>query len=258
MRKFAFFVFITLFTATFLSLAQDDKLEEYKFETEDAQPETSSYFSVAGGYTVTFNMIKLDDLNNLATKTFYMPELKTPIITSGFEISTGAIIVKNLNVGYFNFTGNTTSSMDTANLSRSFDYKIDGSGFIIDYGFVPFKSFAVLPGLQVGFVKSTINISQSQKNVDWNKIGPNQLTDNYSHTFEKAFINLEPRVSVEYAVTNFLMFRANISYAMSMNNPFSSADWQYNNNAATLNVPDKINQSGLKFQLGLFVGLMNF
>jgi len=50
----------------------------------------------------------------------------------------------------------------------------------------------------------------------------------------------------------------NASYSISIKDPFGSKDWKYNSIGRITNVPDKLNQSGFKFQFGLFVGLMNY
>jgi hypothetical protein len=258
MRKFIFAVIMTIISVTSATLAQDDQLENLQFETEDAQPESSSYFAVGAGYTATYNLLNLDDLNKLATGKFNLPELKSPFFSTGFEIFTGSIIVKNLNVGFFSYSGTSSSKLDSTGINRTFDYQIYNQGLIVDYGFVLYKAFAILPGFQLGFANSEININQTLKKVDWGNIDGKNTIEGYTHNLKKSFLNLEPRISLQYAVTNFLMFRANASYAISVKNPFVKEDWVYNNSAEALNVPDGINQSGFKIQLGLFVGLMNF
>jgi hypothetical protein len=197
-------------------------------------------------------------LNSLAKEKFNLPDLKSPFFSNGFEIFTGTIIVKNLNVGFFSNSGNSLAEIDSGSIHRSMDYQISTRGLILDYGFVPYKSLAILPGFQIGFANSKISIDQTGKNIDWGNIDNNGTLGGYSHKLEKSFLNLEPRLSIQYAVTNFLMFRANASYALSIKNPFIKEDWVYNSAAKADNVPDKINHSGFKFQLGVFVGLMNF
>jgi hypothetical protein len=247
---------LTIFLTITFSKAQDDQMEKFQYDTEEVQSESASYFSVGAGYTATFHLINLDEINKVA-KQFNLSDLKSTVYLNGIEISTGVIVVKNLNIGFFNQYGNSISSNDSSNVKTSLNYSFQNTGFIVDYAITPFKSFAILPGLQIGFASSTIDIAKTNNDINWNDIKPYPSNDFY-YKLEKSYLNIEPRVSIEYAVTNFLMFRANASYNISTSNPFTNSDWKYNDNAIVKNVPDNINQSGLKFQLGIFVGLMNY
>lgn len=258
MQKYLIYFLLGLLVFTLPAYSQDEQLEELEFETEEVQQESTGYFAVAAGYTATYNLLNMKELNNLATGKFNLPELKSPFFATGFEIFTGSIIVKNLNVGFFSYDGTTNSKLDSTTFNRTFDYTIANKGLIVDYGFVAYKSLAILPGFQLGFGSSTINIDQTVKKVDWGDIDGNNTIQGYHHRLEKYFLNIEPRLSIQYAVTNFLMFRANASYGLSVKNPFVKEDWIYNNSGEATNVPDEINPGGLKVQLGIFVGLMNF
>lgn len=255
--KKIFLIILTIFLSGIVSKAQDDKMQDFQFETEEVQSESTSYFAVGVGYTATFHILNFDEINKIAHN-FNLPDLKSTVYLNGIEISTGVIIVKNLNIGFFNQYGNANSSLDSSNFKSSLNYSFQNTGFIVDYAISPFKSFAILPGLQLGFASSTIDISKTSKDINWTDINNTQQQNDVYYKLERNFLNIEPRVSVEYAVTNFLMFRVNASYNLSTSNPFSTSDWKYNDNAIVKNVPDNINQSGLKFQLGIFVGLMNF
>ncbi|OGU61039.1 MAG: hypothetical protein A2X64_10370 [Ignavibacteria bacterium GWF2_33_9] len=257
MRKFFFLVLAAIIFLPMVILSQDNQneLDDLDFDTEELQQESNSYFSVGAGYTYTYNLINLDDLNSIGGR-FGFGELKTPFFASGFEITTGAIIVKNLNVGFFSYSGSTSSTMKSDTSYGSFNYEIANKGFGVDYAFVPYKAFAILPGFQFGFGSSQIILSKTGQEEDWGNLGEKEIY--YNHQMTKNFWNLEPRLSLQYAVTNFLMFRAIASYAFSLDNPLVSSNWEYNNNAKINNVPGSINHSGFKFQLGLFIGLMNF
>jgi hypothetical protein len=249
-------VFVILFSFSFL-YSQDDKMKDFQFQTEDVQTESTSYFAIGVGYTATFHLLNMDDMNTLANQ-FGVGNLKSTVYLNGIEISTGTVLIKNVNIGFFNQYGNISSSGIVNSLNRNIDYAFQNTGFLIDYGIVPFKSFAILPGVQVGFAKSTINVSQTDKDINWNEIQPNQLANNYYYKLEKSFLDIEPKVSIQYAVTNFIALRLNASYSISMSNPFANSDWIFNDNVKVNNVPSQVNQSGVKFQLGVFVGLMNF
>ena len=257
MRKFLFLAVLALISMPISVFSQNEEteLDDLDFDTEELQQESNSYFSVAAGYTYTYNMLNLDDLNLLGAR-FGFGDLKTPFFTSGFEITTGAIIVKNMNVGFFSYNGNTSSEISTDTSYAKFNYEIENKGFTFDYAFVPFKSFAISPGFQFGFGNSQVSLSKTQLVEDWTTLDENQ--NGYNHKMTKYYWNLEPRLSLQYAVTNFLMFRAMASYAFSMDNPLVNTGWEYNSKATLNNVPSSINHSGFKFQLGLFIGLMNF
>ncbi|HPD34081.1 MAG TPA: hypothetical protein PKV40_07050 [Candidatus Kapabacteria bacterium] len=238
--------------------AQGPDIEQFQFETEPTQTEKSPYFSLGGGYTAAFQYLNLDEVNNLA-KSYGLDNLSKPMYQGGFEVFTGIFIVKNLRLGFFTDGGSSSSSFDSLNLHRELNYQISNIGIIADYAFVPFKSFAILGGLRIGMAKSNIDISQTARDVDWNELPTTtNIADFYSHKLSQNFLDLEPRVNFEYAVTNFLMFRLNASYNFSLKDPFGSSNWKYNSIGRVTNVPDKLNQSGFKIQVGLFVGLMNY
>jgi len=239
-------------------LAQETDIEQFQFETEPTQSEKSPYFTLGGGYTAAFQFLNLDEINSLA-KSYSLEEISNPMYQGGFEIFTGIFIVENLRLGFFTDGGSTSSSFDSLDLHRELNYQISNMGIVADYAFVPFKSFAILGGVRIGMAKSNIDISQTSRDVNWTELDSNTNFDNfYSHKLSQNFLNIEPRLNLEYAVTNFLMFRLNASYNFSIKDPFGSSDWKYNSIGRILNVPDKLNQSGFKLQLGLFVGLMNY
>ncbi len=258
MNKSIFLMLSLLLLAFSQIFAQDENIESFQFETEPTQTEKSPYFTLGGGYTAAFQFLNLDDLNALG-KSYGLNDLKNPMYQSGLEVFTGIFIVKNVRLGFFTDGGSISSNLDSSSLHRELSYQISNIGIIADYAYVPFKSFAILGGLRIGMAKSNIEISQTAKDVNWTELPTTtNFADFYTHQLTQNFLNIEPRLNLEYAVTNFLMFRLNASYSISIKDPFGSKDWKYNSIGRITNVPDKLNQSGFKFQFGLFVGLMNY
>ncbi len=258
MKKSIILITSLLFLSFSQIFAQGPDIEQFQFETEPTQSEKSPYFSLGGGYTAAFQFLNLDEINSLA-KSYGLAEVSKPMYQGGFEVFTGIFIVKNLRLGFFTDGGSSSSALDSSNFHRQLDYQISNIGIIADYAFVPFKSFAILSGLRIGMAKSTIDISQTARDVDWTELPSNTNFENfYSHKLSQNFLNIEPRLNLEYAVTNFLMFRLNASYNVSIKAPFGRTNWTYNSIGRITDVPGKLNQSGFKFQVGLFVGLMNY
>lgn len=257
--KKSFFLIASILLLSFVNIfAQETDIEQFQFETEPTQTEKSPYFTLGGGYTAAFQFLNLDELNTLA-KSYNLDNLTNPMYQGGFEVFTGIFIVPNLRLGFFTDGGSISSNFDSSNMHREMNYQISNLGIIADYAYVPFKSFAILGGVRIGMAKSNIDISQTARDVNWTELPTTSSLENfYSHKLSQTFLNLEPRLNLEYAVTNFLMFRLNASYNFSIKDPFGRENWTYNSIGRVTNVPDNLNQSGFKFQLGLFVGLMNY
>lgn len=261
MKKSIIYILISLLFTSIQIFAQESNIEEFNYETEEVKTESQGYFSIGAAYTATFNFVNFEDVN-LINKKFGFEEFKSPLLSSGFEIKTGTVLFKNLNVGFFSNSGLAQKTADTlinsTNFKRASNYSIENLGFLVEYSIVPLKSLAISPGLQIGFGKIGIEYSQTPDKVNYNELQNKSFDNSYFNVFEKSFLNIEPKLGIEYAVTTFLMFRVTASYNLSINNPISGGNWTYNGASEISNIPEKINMQNFNLQLGLFVGLMNF
>ncbi len=238
--------------------AQDGKLDEYSWEQEPIQTESATYFGIGGGYTMTFHFIDFAAINNhLKANNFGLSDFDGQLLLSGGEGYTGVVFVQNLNVGFFSYGGNKEVSKDTiintTNVKRAVQFSTGFTGLTIDYGIVPFGSFAIKPGISLGWGNMSVENYQAVNSFNWADYKPTSDALNYINRAETSFLFVKPGVSFEYKLAKFLMLRANVSYAMTF-----SYDWKYNNVASLKDMPTDINSNALQFQLGVFVGLFNF
>lgn len=261
MKTKIFYFFIAVILSNISIFAQESNIDDFNYETEDVKTEAQGYFSIGAAYTATLNFVNFDDVN-LINKKFGFEDFKTPLLANGFEIKTGTVLFKNFNIGFFSNSGIAQKIADTTlssiNYKRINSYSIENLGFLFEYSIVPVKSLAISPGLQIGFGKIGIEYSQSPSMVNYQELPIKSAENSYFNVFEKSFLNIEPKLSIEYAVTTFLMFRVTASYNISIDNPVSGGNWTYNGASEVNNLPEKINMQNFNLQLGLFIGLMNF
>lgn len=251
---------ILLFILSFGSLySQDDRLDNFTFESEPLKHESIPYFAVAGGYTGTFTFLNYDEINNqLNAGNFGVGTFDGPLYLNGAEGFTGVFIVPALRAGFFSYGGTKKlSKTDTfngvPNLERDVQLSVGYTGIALEYGIVLFKSFAILPGVGFGWGNMSLEATQTEQNADWGNFNPNPEANNYMKRIESSYLFVKPNLNIEYSILNILMFRLNATYML----PFSY-DWKYNHAATLNNVPDGVAAKGFAVQVGLFVGLFNY
>ena len=85
-------------------------------------------------------------------------------------------------------------------------------------------------------------------------VDPNLFNEQYKYSY----IAIEPQISIEYAITGFLMLRAAGSYVLAFDNPFSSNVWTINGNNPYSDVPSSVKPQGFSASIGLYLGLFNY
>ncbi|HRP01910.1 MAG TPA: hypothetical protein PLE30_04595 [Candidatus Kapabacteria bacterium] len=253
---------LVLFSAiVFLNLnliAQDDRIDDFSFDQEPLQTESTPYFALGGGITINFNFLNYDEVNK-ALNTFMPGKSFDGNLTQiGGEGFTGLIYLNNVRATFFSYGGSKSESMtlsiDNNNYTKKFNYSTSMWGASFDYAIVPTKKLAILPGIAIG--RSTINMDafQSQSNFNWSDYKPDFNNSNiYRHQIEGSYWNLKPQVNIEYALASFMMVRLGVGYNIGF-----GYDWKYNNEANVNNIPDKLNANGLNVQTGIFFGLFNY
>ncbi len=258
-------LFILAFSASNM-FAQDDELDEeirrMQFNEGNFEQE-QSYFVVGAGYTLRFLMANYDDLNSmLSARDFGFEDLSNPVIMHGMEANIALSVIQSsflrkMRVGIFS-TGGTESvetniTIDGTDYLRKLDYNVGFWGFSLDYAIQPMSKLAILPGVEFGFGNMKIDISQTS-DMDWANIQPQSDGNNWLKSLEADYINLTPRVNLEWSATDFLLFRGTAGYSLAF---LSASDWKYNIEGSLKNAPDKLNSDGLMLQFGVSIGLFN-
>lgn len=257
--RLAVLALLTLVLVTSPLLAQDDRLDEFAFEEVPLKDEPIPYFAIGVGPVFQFTFPNLDDLNARGAQ-LGLGKLDSPLIQIGGELFTAIGIVKNVRVGFSWVAGSVSSSaemsVNNVTVDRTMKYTVSSRTLHVDYAWVPFKGFSVLPGAGFGWGNQTIATYQSAKNRSWTdyadstnlSTSPDAYTD-----LTRAIIFLVPRLNIEYAFTPFVAVRAQAAYTLQV----GANDWIGNRTAVVSGVPATISTSALSAQLGLFIGLFN-
>ncbi len=247
MKKF--FSTLLLFTiVNFIALSQDDQ-NNIQFEESNVQIEKPPYFGLGGGYVGNFLFLNLDQVNELS-KSQGLENIKSPLYLSGAQGFTAIGLIPNLRLGFAGYSGfNKVEKLDAYNTTKGLKCEVTYTAFGIDYGFVPFKSIAILPGLNFGWSKIILN-NYKINQFSWDDLKSNTFTSN---TVEGSFWIIQPNANVEFAATPFLMLRLGVGYPISF-----GPKWKLNDVLEVSNVPSNIKPSGLVLNFGIFVGLFNY
>jgi hypothetical protein len=259
MKRFILLLFCVLSYNVSFAL-QDEKLDDYSFDESELQHETPPYFAIAGGPTFTFQFANFDAVNkHLLDKAFGVGEFSGQVSMWGGEGFTGVVYVPNLRVGFYSYGGSKTLSKEFPAVgeqmgsTREVEYKLGMTGISLEYAYVPLKSFAVVGGVSVGRGDLSISAYETPSESDWGNYKPNSNANNYLNIASTNYWLVKPNLHLEYAVTNFLMFRGSVSYNMSF-----GSDWKQNYISTLKGVPDDLNAKALQVQVGIFVGLFNY
>ncbi len=253
---------ILLFVFGFTSLyaLQDDRLDDYSYDSSELVTETPPYFAIAGGATFTFQFANFDALNkHIIDKKFDLSDFSGQVNLWGGEGFTGLVYIPNLRVGFFSYGGsknissNISFEVENEKVKRELEYKVGMTGLSLEYAIVPMKSFAITAGISIGRGDLTINSYETIDNADWNDFIPKANSSNYLNVASSNYWLVKPTVNFEYAITNFLMFRVGASY-----NSTFAYDWKQNFNSKLNNVPNDLNADALQIQAGIFIGLFNY
>lgn len=254
-------IYLTIAVLLLFSLninAQDDRLDDFSFDQEPLQTESTPYFAVGGGVTINFGLLNYDEANKVL-KTFIPGKEFTGNLTQiGGEGFTGLIYINNLRATFFSYGGSKSEStslqINNKNYNRNFNLSTGMWGASFDYAIVPTKKLAILPGIAIGRATLTMDAYQSEGDFQWNNFKPELNDPNiFRHQVEGVSWNIKPQINIEYALANFMMIRAGIGYNIGF-----AYDWKYNSDTPVQNVPNEVNANGLTVQTGIFFGLFNY
>jgi len=254
-------IIIAILLPSNILLSQDNEFENYAFDDNDKQK--LPYFALSFGINANFLFMNYDEINKKSSIIHTDPlHFSGPVIGWGFDFfSAMSPLVNNARVGISYFSGSqakelteTISLMNTSvDINHHRKLSVSNVGIHFDYAFVPIKSLAILPGLGVKLGTMTLEQYRTQLPVDWSGV--------YSSNGEKleySYIALEPQISVEYAITGFLMVRGAGYYVLPFDNPFYSNVWTTNGNNSYSGVPKSVKPQGFSASIGLYLGLFNY
>ncbi len=248
----------------FLS-GQDDDID-LPFDNEPLTEDARTYFVLAGGVTYDWLMIKEDHLNSFFNDTPEESELELsgPIQLIGGQGVLGIPWVKNLRIGVFGNGG----SVESGTIDSSYPSAVEGEaiiestnsvqsslnvsmfGFSLHYGVVPFEHFAVLGGINAGWgdviYERYVAITSPKDVQTYMPLGVSR--------FEKNYFFVMPNIQFEYAITSYIILRADASYNLTF---AQDTYWTYNNLGTNSINPD-FNLDGMKVGFGVMIGLANF
>lgn len=235
--------------------AQDDRLDDLDFEEAPITDEPVPYFAIGVGPVLTIGFQSWTDLNT-RTNDLSLDPIDGPLLQWGAEIFTAIGFVPNVRVGFSwvngsNETQKTFGSGDTA-LSKTLNYRLNSTSFHADYAIVPFKSFAILPGVGFGWGTQTISTFQAIPSRTWNDYMIQTPPDMFSELTRTSFY-LMPRLNIEYGLTPFVAIRAQAAYTLSL----SSENWKGNRVSNVSGVPSGISVDAFSTQVGILIGLFN-
>lgn len=243
-------------------VAQDDRLDELSFdEGVSLKDEALPYFAIGIGPVVSFSFPNMDALS-VRSKELGLTEMKTPFIQAGVELFTAIGIVPNVRIGFSWITGSSSSEGRVAGgageaaVNRTMEYSVGSRMVIADYAWVPFRSFAVIPGVGFCWATQTISTYQADSSVSWNDL-TNHTTLAPSPTafseLRRGALAIVPRLNIEYAIAPWVGIRAQAAYTIQV----SGGDWQLDRTTNIADVPDNIKTTAFSAQLGVFIGLFN-
>ena len=238
--------------------AQDDEIDNLPFDNEPLRDDSRSYFVLAGGLTYDWLMIKEDNLNDFCDCEDL--QLSGPMQLIGGQGVIGLPWVKNLRLGVFGYGGKIESAQSEYPMKTELDSAIYGSqqtslsasmfGFSAHYGYVPFEHFAILAGVNLGWGDVTYERFASSSTTD----NVNPVGGFGTDRFVKNYFFAMPNIQLEYAITSFIILRADASYNLTFG---QDEKWTHNTIGTSTVNPD-LNLNGMKVGFGVMVGLANF
>lgn len=242
--------------------AQDDEIDNLPFDNEPLRDNSRSYFVLGGGITYDFLMINEDNLNSFFANNPDELKLSGPLPLIGGQGVVGVPWIKNLRLGVFGYGGSIESGTtevsfpssdpngEPLTISSQSNLTASMFGFSFHYGYVPFEHFAILGGLNAGWGDVTYERYRaitSPKDA--------QTPEPFGvERYEKNYFFVMPNIQLEYAITSYLIFRADASYNLTLG---QDTDWTYNK-LGTNSVNPDFNLNGMKVGFGVMIGLANF
>jgi hypothetical protein len=231
-------------------LAQDENLDKLPYDDAPPGVEEEEYFALGAGYGLAFNFVNIDNVNSFASN-YIAEEFPSPIVLNG-GMMFFSLPWAGSRISIWSLSGVSEVKNDTSFASLSSSYF--GLGY--EYGYVITKTLALVGGINVSWSSNEFQLSNLLADeIIWDGMEVKSqilIIKKENNTF---FPNLlSPNLGVEWAITDFLMFRLNAAYNYS----FEKDEWTVNNIETRTDVFKNVDNDGLVVSAGLFIGLFNY
>ncbi len=247
--------------------AQDEdttEFDDFDFDEIPVDDFEADYVGFGLGYLGNYGLLPLDEASSLATS-LGMPEFGSGLLSHRLGLFIGGIGLPNLRYGfYFPMGGSKEVTGDTTILNTEYERKVVFSSnrlsFQVDYAIpLPADGLVFFPGLMVSSEQSELELYQTRKDdltydilFDPDEYNGSQSANaepiNYGR-IQRSSIQLQPTLTIDYAVNYFLLLRAGAGYGFNV-----SGEWEHSSGIPVSGAPD-IQSDGMQIQFGLFVGL---
>lgn len=241
-------------------MSDDELLSGFDYEPTEEEDATRSYNILGLGWRFGATYHENKVLSDYMQSQFQMDEIAMPIIMNGFSAKVALTPTRKFSFGVQYLTGSKKYEKATLNAplqdySRILKYYTSQLNLSVEYAIVPFKNFAILPGVGFGLTKLELNYSQikSDYNYDEAFIAKDYDPNTKLYKLDGNFFSVDPRLTLQYKLGNNFMLDLSGSYAI----PFSPS-WEFNNYSKLNGVPSELKPQGWNFSLGLYLGIFDF
>jgi hypothetical protein len=213
-------------------------------------------FGAAGGFSPMIIFPNFDEINPNLTQ-LGMSKMSGPLITWGGGGYAYVMLIDNLRLGGYGFSGSQSEKSTLNSLNNEVVYSLGGGAVTVEYTMPFIKKIAVSAGVMIGGGSLEIDVYQNRGDFTWNGIWDDFYTDaeieNKEFSMKNSFFFVSPTVNVDLPVNRFLAIRGGLGYQFTF-----GRDWEISNGKSLDGVPSGLNADGLFIQTGLLIGLFAF
>lgn len=231
-------------------------LSSITFAQTESQIGWIAKFGAAGGFAPMVIFPNYDGINPKLAE-LGMTEFSGPMVTWGGGGYAYIMIVDNLRLGGYGFSGSKSETSNHASLNNEVEYSLGGGAITLEYTFPFVKNMALSAGLMLGGGSLDIDIYQNSGEFDWNSIWDeavnNSSINSKEYSLKNSFYLISPTINLDYPITRFLAIRGGLGYQFTF-----GEEWKIANSKKLNNVPSDLNGDGFFIQTGLYFGLFAF
>ena len=231
-------------------------------ELYDGRDDIPTYSWLGGGFSVGYFMPDFTTFNKEIAQPFVYKDIADHVFMFGGQGFIPFPYIRNIRIGGMAYGGKTEqccvlyeSTTIGQPVMRSLRYSIGYGGLMLDYA-LPIRSdrFKILVGTEIGFGGIDIEAKQAYIRTKFEiarEFDSLSTNINITHTYSSHFILFKPRLTFEYAPTNFMMFNLSAGYQATV-----MGTWKVDGDVGLGDegALKKVNGSGLVFNLGINVG----
>jgi len=213
-------------------------------------------FGAAGGFSPIIIFPNYDGINpNL--KQLGMNSMGDPIFAWGGGGYAYVMIIDNLRLGGFGFSGSQSEKSQLNSFNNEMIYSIGGGAVTIEYTMPFVKNMALSAGVMLGGGSLDIDIFQNSGSFSWDdvwdEISDGNPINSKEVSMKNSFFLVSPTINLDFPITRFLALRGGLGYQFTF-----GSDWEIANGKELKNVSSDLNGSGFFIQTGIFIGLFAF